>query len=376
MHIYLDNAATTAPYPEVYEAMKPYLSEFYGNPSSIHTTGRKARAAIEQARKTIAGLIGASSTEIIFTSGGTEADNIFLQGIAKSVPHVISSPIEHPAVLQTLKYLAKNKVVSISWLDLEENGHISLDNLENELSANPGALVALMHGNNEVGNLLDLDKVAILCKEHDAPLFTDAVQTIGHYPIDIRSLNITGLAASAHKFHGPKGVGFLYLKQGTKLSGIYRGGEQERALSVGTENVAGIVGMARALELCHKNMAKGRQHIEFLKRTLIDLLSKAIPGVSFNGTSASLENSLYTVLSVSMPKHEQNEMLLFNLDLANISVSAGSACASGAATESHVLEALSHDSQRAVLRFSFSGFNTIEEIKHVVKKLEEIYNGI
>lgn len=376
MHVYLDNAATTAPYPEVYEAMKPYLSEFYGNPSSIHTTGRKARAAIEQARKTIAGLIGASSTEIIFTSGGTEADNIFLQGIAKSVPHVISSPIEHPAVLQTLKYLAKNKVVSISWLDLEENGHISLDNLENELSANPGALVALMHGNNEVGNLLDLDKVAILCKEHDAPLFTDAVQTIGHYPIDIRSLNITGLAASAHKFHGPKGVGFLYLKQGTKLSGIYRGGEQERALSVGTENVAGIVGMARALELCHKNMAKGRQHIEFLKRTLIDLLSKAIPGVSFNGTSASLENSLYTVLSVSMPKHEQNEMLLFNLDLANISVSAGSACASGAATESHVLEALSHDSQRAVLRFSFSGFNTIEEIKHVVKKLEEIYNGI
>ena len=376
MHIYLDNAATTAPYPEVYEAMKPYLSEFYGNPSSIHTTGRKARAAIEQARKTIAGLIGASSTEIIFTSGGTESDNIFLQGIAKSVPHVISSPIEHPAVLQTLKHLAKNKVVSITWLGLEENGQILMNNLENELSANPGALVALMHGNNEVGNLLELDKVAILCKEHDAPFFTDAVQTIGHYPFDIRSLNITGLAASAHKFHGPKGVGFLYLKQGTKLSGIYRGGEQERALSVGTENVAGIVGMARALELCHKNMAKGRQHIEFLKRTLIDLLSKAIPGVNFNGTSASLENSLYTVLSVSIPKQEQNEMLLFNLDLANISVSAGSACASGAATESHVLEALRHDSQRAVLRFSFSGFNTIEEIKHVAKKLEEIYNGI
>jgi cysteine desulfurase len=376
MHVYLDNAATTAPYPEVYEAMKPYLSEFYGNPSSIHSTGRKARAAIEQARKTIASLIGASSTEIIFTSGGTEADNIFLQGIAKSIPHVISSPIEHPAVLQTLKHLANNKVVSITWLGLKENGQILMDNLENELSANPGALVALMHGNNEIGNLLELDKVAMLCKEHDAPLFTDAVQTIGHYPFDIKSLHLTGLAASAHKFHGPKGVGFLYLKQGTKLSGIYRGGEQERALSVGTENVAGIVGMAKALELCHKDMAKDRQHIEFLKRTLIDLLSKAIPGVSFNGTSASLKNSLYTVLSVSMPKHEQNEMLLFNLDLANIFVSAGSACASGAATESHVLEALRHDSQRAVVRFSFSGFNTIEDIKHVVKKLEEIYNSI
>jgi cysteine desulfurase len=376
MHVYLDSAATTAPYPEVYEAMKPYLSEFYGNPSSIHSTGRKTRAAIEQARKTIAGLIGASASEIIFTAGGTEADNIFLQGIAPSVPHIISSPLEHPAVLQTLKYLAKNKVVNITWLDLDSNGLFTLDAIEKALLAFPGALLVLMHGNNEVGNLLALDEVATLCKKHDAPFFTDAVQTIGHYQIDVKSLNITGLAASAHKFHGPKGAGFLYLQQGTKLCRIYRGGEQERGLSVGTENVASIVGMARALELCHANMAEDRQHIEVLKKTLIDLLIETIPGVSFNGASENFEESLYTILSVSIPKHEQNEMLLFNLDLANISVSAGSACASGAATKSYVLEALHHDSQRAVLRFSFSKFNTVEEIKYVVKKLTEIYNSI
>ena len=376
MHVYLDSAATTAPYPEVNEAMKPYLSELYGNPSSIHSTGRKTRAAIEQARKTIAGLIGASASEIIFTAGGTEADNIFLQGIAPSVPHIISSPLEHPAVLQTLKYLAKNKVVNITWLDLDSNGLFTLDAIEKALLAFPGALVVLMHGNNEIGNLLPLDEVATLCKKHDAPFFTDAVQTIGHYPIDVKSLNITGLAASAHKFHGPKGAGFLYLQQGTKLVRIYRGGEQERGLIAGTENAASIVGMARALELCHANMAEDRQHIEVLKKTLIDLLIETIPGVSFNGSSENFEESLYTVLSVSIPKHEQNEMLLFNLDLANISVSAGSACASGAATKSYVLEALHHDSQRAVVRFSFSKFNTVEEIKYVVKKLAEIYISI
>ena len=375
MHVYLDNAATTVPFPEVNEAMQPYLSEFFGNPSSMHSTGRKARAAIEQGRKTIARLIGASASEIIFTSGGTEADNIFLQGIATSVSHVISSPIEHPAVLQTLKHLAKNKVVDITWLGLEEDGQINSNDLEKALLAHPGSLVALMHGNNEVGNLLALDDIAALCKAHDAPFFTDAVQTTGHFPLDLKTLNLTGLAASAHKFHGPKGVGFLYLKQGTKLSGIYHGGEQERGLSVGTENVAGIVGMARALELCYKNMAVDRQHIELLKKTLLELLIDAIPGVSFNGTSANFKDSLYNMLSVSIPMNEQNEMLLFNLDLANIAVSAGSACASGAATESHVLEALHHDSQRAVVRFSFSKFNTIAEIKYVVKKLKEIYNS-
>jgi cysteine desulfurase len=373
MQVYLDNAATTAPYPQVLEVMTPYLTELYGNPSSTHAIGRKARAAIELARKSIAQLIGATSAEVIFTSGGTEAINIFLQGIATSVTHVISSPLEHPAVLQTLKKLEKDNAASISWLEIEDNGTIDTKNLKKELEKHPGALVVLMHGNNEIGNLLPIDEIAKLCVEHYAPFFTDAVQTIGHYPINVKSLNITGLAASAHKFHGPKGVGFLYLKQGTKLTGIYRGGEQERGISVGTENVAGIVGMAKALELSCAGTEVDRQHLEQLKLTMIKLLKKDIPGVNFNGTSESNEDSLYTVLSTSFPKHEQNEMLLFNLDLAGISVSAGSACASGAASESHVLKALSHDPNRAVVRFSFSKFNTLKDIQYVAGKVRDLY---
>ena len=373
MQVYLDNAATTAPYPEVVDVMIPYFTELYGNPSSAHATGRKARAAIEQARKSIAKLIGAAADEIIFSSGGTEADNIFVQGITHSVPHIISSPIEHPAVLETLTRLADNKTIDITWLKNEDNGTTDLKLLEKELVLHPGALVVIMHGNNEIGILLPLEKVATLCAENNALFFTDAVQTMGHYPIDVKAINITGLAASAHKFHGPKGAGFLFLKKGTKISGIYHGGEQERAISVGTENVAGIVGMAKALELCYSTMEKDRRHVELLKRTLVDLLTETIPGITFNGASASFENSIYTVLSVSIPQHDQNEMLLFNLDLANISVSAGSACASGATAESHVLKSLDHDPQRAVVRFSFSKYNTLEEINYVVEKLEEIY---
>jgi cysteine desulfurase len=374
MQVYLDNAASTAPYPEVLEVMTPYLTEFYGNPSSTHASGRKARAAIEQARKTIARLIGASASEIIFTSGGTAANNIFLQGIANSVPHIISSPIEHPAVWQTLKMLARKKIAETSFLDVDNQGNISLESLNNELQRHSEALVVLMHGNNEVGNLLPLNEVAALCTENNAPFFTDAVQTIGHYPISLKTLDITGLAASAHKFHGPKGIGFLYLKHGTKLRKVYHGGEQERGLSTGTENVAGIVGMARALELCQSSIDEDRKHLEFLKKTLINQLKNLFPGILFNGSSENLKESIYTILSVSFPAHEQNEMLLFNLDLANISVSAGSACASGAATESHVLKALNHDPERATVRFSFSRRNTIEEITYVVEQLREIYN--
>jgi cysteine desulfurase len=229
-----------------------------------------------------------------------------------------------------------------------------------------------MHGNNEVGNLLQIEKVSALCKEQDCGFYTDAVQTIGHYQFDLSSLYVSGLAASAHKFHGPKGVGFLYLKQGTKLSGIYHGGSQERGLSVGTENVAGIVGMAKALEISHLRHTENNQHIALLKRTMIDLLVDAIPNIQFNGASANLTESIDKVLSVSFPMHEKNEMLMFNLDLADISVSAGSACASGAATESHVLKTLKHDKGRRAIRFSFSRLNTLEELQYVAKKLSEI----
>ena len=373
MHVYLDNAATTQIDPEVFEAMTPYLTGVYGNPSSTHAIGRKARAAIEQARKSIAKLIGASATEIIFTAGGTEANNIFLQGASHYVKHIISSPIEHPAVLQAINFISRQKEVGISWLSLDGSGTINLEGLEKEIISHPNALVALMHGNNEVGNLLPLEDVAKICLQQNVPFFTDAVQTIGHYTIDVSKISISGLSASAHKFHGPKGVGFLYLKSGTKLESLYKGGEQERTVRPGTENVAGIVGMAKALELSYKNLEEDGQHIEGLKTSLKEQLIEYIPGIQFNGNSANLSSSNYSILSASFPVHEQNEMLIFNLDLENIYVSAGSACASGANTESHVLKVLAHDNNRATIRFSFSRMNTMDEIEIVANKLRAIY---
>lgn len=374
MNVYLDNAATTAIDQDVFEVMKPYFTQFYGNPSSIHSTGRKTRAAIEHARKTIAGLIGATSSEIIFTSGGTEAINIFLRGIVSSVTHIISSPIEHPAVLETLNFLAQNKQVKVIWLKLNTEGRIFPESIDKALKLNSRALVALMHGNNEVGNLLPLEEIAQICNEYKAPLFTDAVQTMGRYELDLQKVNMSGLSASAHKFHGPKGVGFLYLSNGTSLTRGYRGGEQERGLRVGTENVAAIVGMAKALELSYSTLLDDRKHIESLKKSLIDLLLVNIPDIKFNGLSSIMNDSLYTVLSSSFPENEQNDMLLFNLDLVNISVSAGSACASGAAKDSHVLKALGHNNKRATVRFSFSKTNEQNELEYVVKSLKEILN--
>lgn len=372
--IYLDNAATTIPFPEVIEKMHACQLELYGNPSSTHSLGRKSKVAIESARKTIAKLIGASSAEIIFTSGGTEADNIFLNGIVDDMPHIISSPIEHPAVLNTLKSLAQNKKIEISWLKIDSQGSIVEDDLISLLQSYPESIVVLMHGNNEIGNLNDLDQIAALCQSYGANLFTDAVQTIGHYKINIHALGLTGLSASAHKFHGPKGVGFLYVKKGTKLSSLYLGGEQEKSLRVGTENVAGIVGMATALEHCIKGLDEATAHILKLKKMLIEVLSEVVPGISFNGTSSSAGSSLNSVISASFPPHPDNDMLLFNLDMAGIAASAGSACASGAQKSSHVMEALNHDPNRAVIRFSLSRMNTEQDILALKKTLTEIYS--
>ena len=375
MQVYLDNAATTPVAPEVLTAMMPYLTESYGNPSSTHAVGRKARAAIEQARNAIAKLIGASSTEIIFTSGGTEANNVYLQGMVPFIKHVITSKIEHPAVLQTIRSLENQNKVSVSYLNTDSSGQINKAHLEEEIINHPNSLVSLMHGNNEVGNLLPLQEICDLCRSNDVTLFTDAVQTIGHYAINVNELSISGLSASAHKFHGPKGVGFLYLKTGTKISSQYKGGNQERTLRPGTENVAGIVGMTKALELSYSNLSDDRQHIEALKNKLKELLIDGIPGIRFNGTSADPSSSNYSILSASFPEHEQNSMLIFNLDLENIYVSAGSACASGANTDSHVLRELGHDAKRATVRFSFSRHNTMDEVRYVVEKLKAIYQA-
>ncbi len=374
MRVYLDNAATTPLDPEVFEAMKPFMLEDFGNPSSTHAHGRKVRAAIESARKKVAELLNCTPGEIIFTSGGTEADNTLLCNSISTygIQHAISSPIEHHAVTHTLETVAKKGLVQLHHVQLDEKGHVDLGHLENLLREHPKALVALMHANNEIGNLLDLEKVGELCMQYSAYFQSDTVQTMGHYRHDLKKLKVHGLTAAAHKFHGPKGVGFMYINKDKKIQQLIHGGAQERNMRGGTENVYGIIGLAKALEICYNEMAEHENHIKKLKSHMIEKLRETIPGVSFNGDSANLEKSLYTVLNVSLPESEENDMLLFNLDLQGISASGGSACSSGASTGSHVLGALYPNSNRGAVRFSFSKNNTLEEIDFAVEKLADL----
>jgi cysteine desulfurase len=371
--IYLDNAATTAIDPEVVETMIPVLRDLYGNPSSTHGHGRKVKALLEESRSKIARLLNCTPGEIIFTSGGTEADNMAIRGAVKhlGVKHIITSPIEHHAVLHTVEEMQHSGKAEVHWVRLDEKGHIDLEHLETLLAVCPDALVTLMHGNNEIGNLLDLEKVAALCVQYDAWFHTDTVQTMGHYVFDLQQTPIDFLACGAHKFNGPKGVGFIYIRKGSRMKPFITGGAQEREMRGGTENVYGIVGLAKALEIAYRDLEKKRKHIEGLKQLMIDELRSAIPGVAFNGDAEG--RSLYTVLSVSFPPGDAGDMLLFNLDLAGISASGGSACSSGSNTGSHVIRALDTDPLRTTVRFSFGKFNHADEIKQVVGKLAEMY---
>lgn len=371
--IYLDNAATTAIDPEVVETMIPVLRDLYGNPSSTHGHGRKVKALLEEARSKIARLLNCTPGEIIFTSGGTEADNMAIRGAVKhlGVKHIITSPIEHHAVLHTVEEMQHNGKAEMHLVRLDAAGHVDLEHLEELLATYPEALVTLMHGNNEIGNLLDLEKVAALCVQYDAWFHTDTVQTMGHYPFDLQQLPIDFLACGAHKFNGPKGVGFIYIRKGSRMKPFITGGAQEREMRGGTENVYGIVGLAKALEISYRDLDQKRRHIEGLKQLMIEELRKTIPGVSFNGDAEG--RSLYTVLSVSFPPSDAGDMLLFNLDLAGISASGGSACSSGSNTGSHVIRSLHTDPLRTTVRFSFGKFNTADEIRQVVDKLAEIY---
>ena len=377
MNIYLDNAATTPLDPQVLEAMLPYLTNHFGNPSSIHATGRKVRTAIEASRKIIAAILSVSPSEIIFTSGGTEADNTFITGAveANDVTCIITSKIEHPAVLQTVSALEKSNKVSVKYVDTTSAGDVNLAHLEELLTENPKALVSLMHANNEIGNLIDLAEVANLTNKFGAILHSDMVQSMGHLEINPIKLGLDGLSASAHKFHGPKGVGFMYVRKGITVPQFITGGGQERGHRGGTENVYGIVGMAKALELATDNLDYDIDYISGLKLQVIEELNKSIPEITYNGNSANLEKSLYTILNVSLPPSTNNEMLLFNLDLNGISASGGSACASGASVSSHVLNELAVDADRQAVRFSFSRFNTETEVDTAVKKFIEIYNA-
>lgn len=373
--VYLDNAATTPLDEAVWEAMQPLLREQFGNPSSIHWHGRQVRSAIEKARKTVAGLLNTSPSEIFFTSGGTEADNTAIVNSieAYGLTHAITSRVEHHAVLHTLEYLEKKGKIQLSFVELDARGHVDFDHLERLLQSNPRSLVSLMHGNNEIGNLLDLDRAGTLCAEHGALFHSDTVQTMGHYRHDLQVLKPQFIVGAAHKFHGPKGVGLLYVNAATRLPAFIHGGAQERNQRGGTENVAGIIGLAKALEMAYAGMDDHRRHIEGLKKRMIGKLRECVADVEFNGDSANLDRSLYTVLNVSLPPSDDADMLLFNLDIARISVSGGSACSSGSSIGSHVLTALDCDPNRAAVRFSFSKYNTPEEVDYAVAKLAEWY---
>jgi cysteine desulfurase len=373
MRIYLDNAATTPLDPEVFEAMKPFMLEDFGNPSSTHAHGRKVRAAIESARKKIAELVHATPGEIIFTSGGTEADNAIIRSAVSTynIRNIISSPIEHHAVTHTIGHLGKD--IRIHMVELDEKGHVDMEHLESLLKTHKDALVSLMHANNEIGNILDLKRTGDLCAEYKAFFHSDTVQTVGHYRHDMKDLEVCGMTAAAHKFHGPKGIGFMYIRKDKKIHSFIHGGAQERNMRGGTENVYGIIGLSKALEIAYREMEAHTKYIQGLKTRMIEKLRQQIPGVAFNGDSENPQRSLYTVLNVSLPESDENEMLLFNLDLQGISASGGSACSSGATSGSHVLGHLYPDSKRGAVRFSFSKYNTPEEIDLTISKLAELF---
>lgn len=374
MKVYLDNAATTKLDEEVLKAMLPLMTEDFGNPSSIHGFGRKTRSAIENARKTVAKLLNVTPAEIFFTSGGTEADNM---AIAQSVEtfgitHIISSPIEHHAVEHTVKTLEKNGKIKASWVKLDKKGNVDLADLEELLKNNPRSLVSLMHANNEIGTLLPIKEVGELCAKYNALFHCDTVQTMGHYKMDLREIKVHFITCAAHKFHGPKGVGFLYMNHDFKLNPFIHGGAQERNMRGGTENLYGIVGLAKALEICFNEMEEHQKHIMGLKDYMKEKLIANIPGMGFNGETDH-DKSLYTVLNCCFPNHPDAEMLLFNLDIAGIAASGGSACSSGSNQGSHVLKGIGADMTRPSVRFSFCKHNTKAEIDFVVAKLTELF---
>ena len=379
MKVYFDNAATTPLYPEVVEKITEVLSNTYGNPSSTHALGRGAKSLIEYSRKQIAKELNALPSEIIFTSGGTEADNFILHSCVRDlgVQVVISSLIEHHAVLHTLEVLAKEYPIQIVYVNLTERGDIDLQHLKNLLEqyTEKKILVSLMHLNNEIGNILPLKEVAILCKEKGAYFHSDTVQSVGHYPINLQEIPVDFITASAHKFHGPKGVGFAFIRKGIVLHSIITGGEQEKGLRAGTETVHNIAGMEVAFNLCYKNLDKNTEKLKNLKQYFIHQLKHHFPEIVFNGTSESLEESSYAIVNVGFPAlQHQDNTLLFQLDLKGIACSKGSACQSGSVQVSHVLSAFMPKEalQYPSLRFSFSAFNTIEEVDFLIESLKEI----
>lgn len=374
MNVYLDNAATTPMAPEVFEAMVPYMKEHFGNPSSTHAFGRKTKNAIEMTRKAIAAELNAEPSEIVFTSGGTEADNMALRCsvLDLGVERIITSSVEHHAVGHTAENLVATNKVELVYVKLDERGSVDLADLERLLtSSTKKTLVSLMHGNNEIGNLICLKTVSALCRQNNALFHSDTVQTMGHYRFDLKETPVDFITCAAHKFHGPKGVGFLYVNKKNKLNTILFGGSQERGHRGGTENLYGIIGLGKAIELAYEDLEGHISQIQGLKTYMKEELVKINNKISFNGEQVQ-DKSLYTVLNVCFPENEKSGMFLFNLDINGIAASGGSACSSGSNQGSHVLSALEKTNPCQAIRFSFGRYTTKAEIDFTLEKIKEM----
>ncbi len=375
MIVYFDNAATTPIDKEVLEIMMPFLTEHFGNPSTQYSFGRDTRAAVEDARKTIAQLINAQPSEIIFTSGATEANNSAIKGAVMylGVERIITSPIEHHCVGHSVDFCRDILKTEVEMVKVDNKGNIDLVDLEKLLqSSTKKTLVTLMHANNEIGTLLDIEKVGALCKQYQALFHSDTVQTFAHFSIDVQKMNVDFISGAAHKFHGPKGAGFLYMRKQNKVQSLIHGGGQERGFRAGTENVYGIIGMAAAAKKAYANLENDKAYIFDLKNYFIDTLKENFLDIDFNGNIN--EQSLYAVLNVSFPPNDKSALLLFMLDMDGVCCSGGSACGSGASSGSHVVRALGKDENRVSIRFSFSKHNTKAEVDYVVEKLLKIYS--
>lgn len=379
--VYLDNAATTQVRKEVIERMQEALAQHYGNPSSTHSFGRSAKTAVEQARKTIAKTLNAQPSEIIFTSGGTEADNMILRCAVRDlgVETIITSKIEHHAVLHTVEELEREYNINVLYVDLDEFGNPSLAHLEELLKKDDSKkLVSLMHVNNEIGNITDIAAVGELCKENSALFHSDTVQSIGHYPWNVQGINIDFMTAAAHKFHGPKGIGFAFIRKNSGLKPLIVGGAQERGFRAGTEPFHNIVGLEEAFVKAYEHLEEEAQTVKDLKKYFVEKVEQEIPDAICNGLSGDLEKSTYTLTNIRLPFDKQKAlMLLFHLDMKGIACSKGSACQSGSDQGSHVLnEILSGEElEKPSLRFSFSMYNTKEELDYTVEVLKEFAEG-
>jgi len=376
-HIYFDNAATTKIRDEVIDAITDVMKNNYGNASSSHSFGRSSKTLVESSRKQIASFFNVSASEIVFTSGGTESDNLVLRSAVRDlgITHIITSRVEHHGVLNTLEQLQTEYNVSVSYVNLDAEGQISMEHLEELLQTNQKTLVSLMHINNEIGNILDIKRVAKLCKTNNALFHSDAVQSVGHYKLDLQEIPIDFMAASAHKFHGPKGVGFAFLRKGSGLKPLIFGGDQERGYRAGTESVHNIVGLEKSLTMAYNNLETESTYVKGIKSYFIEQLKANIPDVSFNGSSGDMTKSTYTSFNVCLPvAPEKSAMLLFQLDLKGIACSKGSACQSGSSQGSHVLAQILSDTdmQKPSIRFSFSIYNTKDEVDYVVGVLKEL----